>query len=222
MKKTLLTIISFIGVIVSTLVLVACNNEPVILDSIQNDYGVIIEGGKFEEGSTLVTNSVDQLSDEAKDVLDILSNQEYNKKGNVYIFDIYVSKDDKKIQPDGKIKVTIPVPEFVNENCFVFHIKENKSVEKIIPTFLESKIIQAFCSSRFFIAYNLCKTSSLSARHEKPYMVSVGIAIILFSFNVFTISSMFSFCIVFISTYFKNNIILLIKKPHMSNKTMWL
>ena len=151
MKKTLLTIISFIGVIVSTLVLAACNNEPVILDSIQNDYGVIIEGGKFEEGSTLVTNSVDQLSDEAKDVLDILSNQEYNKNGNVHIFDIYVSKDDKKIQPDGKVKVTIPVPEFVNENCFVFHIKENKSVEKIIPTFLEGKIIFETSSFSYFV-----------------------------------------------------------------------
>ena len=151
MKKTLLTIISFIGVIVSILVLAACNNEPVILDSVHNDYGVIIEGGKFEEGSTLVTNSVDQLSDEAKDVLDILSNQEYNKKGNVYIFDIYVSKDDKKIQPDGKIKVTIPVPEFVNENCFVFHIKENKSVEKIIPTFLEGKIIFETSSFSYFV-----------------------------------------------------------------------
>ena len=49
MKKTLATIINFIWVIVLTFVFTACNNQPVILDSLQSDYGVVVEGGKFEE-----------------------------------------------------------------------------------------------------------------------------------------------------------------------------
>ena len=82
----------FLLMIAFSFVLTACNDQPVILDSLQNEYGVVIEGGKFEEGSTLVTNSVTTTSDEGKEVLEILSTQDYNKEGNIYIFDIYVSK----------------------------------------------------------------------------------------------------------------------------------
>ena len=140
----------FLMMITFSFVLTACNDQPVILDSLQNEYGVVIEGGKFEEGSTLVTNSVTTTSDEGKEVLEILSAQDYNKEGNIYIFDIYVSKDDKKIQPDGKVKVTIPITEIDSDNYFVFHIKENNSVEKLIPTLLEGQISFETSSFSYF------------------------------------------------------------------------
>ena len=140
----------FLMIITFSFVLTACNDQPVILDSLQNEYGVVIEGGKFEEGSTLVTNSVTTTSDEGKEVLEILSAQDYNKEGNIYIFDIYVSKDGKKIQPDGKVKVTIPITEIDSDNYFVFHIKENNSVEKLIPTLLEGQISFETSSFSYF------------------------------------------------------------------------
>lgn len=140
----------FLMMITFSFVLTACNDQPVILDSLQNEYGVVIEGGKFEEGSTLVTNSVTTTSDEGKEVLEILSAQDYNKEGNIYIFDIYVSKDDKKIQPDGKVKVTIPITEIDSDNYFVFHIKDNNSVEKLIPTLLEGQISFETSSFSYF------------------------------------------------------------------------
>lgn len=149
MKKNFRSLV-FLMMITFSFVLTACNDQPVILDSLQNEYGVVIEGGKFEEGSTLVTNSVTTTSDEGKEVLEILSAQDYNKEGNIYIFDIYVSKDDKKIQPDGKVKVTIPVTEIDSDNYFVFHIKENNSVEKLIPTLLEGQISFETSSFSYF------------------------------------------------------------------------
>ena len=151
MKKNFKSIVFlFLMMITFSFVLTACNDQPVILDSLQNEYGVVIEGGKFEEGSTLVTNSVTTTSDEGKEVLEILSAQDYNKEGNIYIFDIYVSKDDKKIQPDGKVKVTIPITEIDSDNYFVFHIKENNSVEKLIPTLLEGQISFETSSFSYF------------------------------------------------------------------------
>ena len=151
MKKNFKSLVFlFLMVIAFSFVLTACNDQPVILDSLQNEYGVVIEGGKFEEGSTLVTNSVTTTSDEGKEVLEILSAQDYNKEGSIYIFDIYVSKDDKKIQPDGKVKVTIPITEIDSDNYFVFHIKENNSVEKLIPTLLEGQISFETSSFSYF------------------------------------------------------------------------
>ena len=151
MKKNFKNLVFlFLMMITFSFVLTACNDQPVILDSLQNEYGVVIEGGKFEEGSTLVTNSVTTTSDEGKEVLEILSAQDYNKEGNIYIFDIYVSKDDKKIQPDGKVKVTIPITEIDSDNYFVFHIKENNSVEKLIPTLLEGQISFETSSFSYF------------------------------------------------------------------------
>ena len=149
MKKIFKSLV-FLMMITFSFVLTACNDQPVILDSLQNEYGVVIEGGKFEEGSTLVTNSVTTTSDEGKEVLEILSAQDYNKEGNIYIFDIYVSKDDKKIQPDGKVKVTIPITEIDSDNYFVFHIKDNNSVEKLIPTLLEGQISFETSSFSYF------------------------------------------------------------------------
>ena len=64
--------------------------------------------------------------------------------------EIYVSKDDKKIQPDGKVKVTIPITEIDSDNYFVFHIKENNSVEKLIPTLLEGQISFETSSFSYF------------------------------------------------------------------------
>ena len=151
MKKNFKSLVFlFLMMITFSFVLTACNDQPVILDSLQNEYGVVIEGGKFEEGSTLVTNSVTTTSDEGKEVLEILSAQDYNKEGNIYIFDIYVSKDDKKIQPDGKVKVTIPITEIDSDNYFVFHIKDNNSVEKLIPTLLEGQISFETSSFSYF------------------------------------------------------------------------
>ena len=151
MKKNFKSLVFlFLMMITFSFVLTACNDQPVILDSLQNEYGVVIEGGKFEEGSTLFTNSVTTTSDEGKEVLEILSAQDYNKEGNIYIFDIYVSKDDKKIQPDGKVKVTIPITEIDSDNYFVFHIKENNSVEKLIPTLLEGQISFEISSFSYF------------------------------------------------------------------------
>lgn len=48
--------------------------------------------------------------------------------------------DGVEVQPDGKVKVTLPAPSADVENYDVFHIKDDNSVEKLIATILDGKV----------------------------------------------------------------------------------
>ena len=53
-----------------------------------------------------------------KNVIALLEEKEYAKEGEVRIFDISVVKDGSKVQPSGKVKVTVPAP-FESESGYV-------------------------------------------------------------------------------------------------------
>ena len=151
MKKLLLTITNFILIIVFSFFIAACKEESSTLDSLKNEYGIIVEGGEFEEGSTLVSSEITITSKEGIEVLQAIADQKYNKDGNLFIFDIYVIKDDKQIQPNGKVKVIIPLQKVEVDGYIVFHIKSDNSVEKIIPTIDDGNISFETSSFSYFI-----------------------------------------------------------------------
>ena len=115
----------FVGVILMIVMLLgismltACND--VSLDKLQNEYGIVIDGGGFEEGSTLVSNEIAVSTEEATEVLAAIADQNYDKDGSVYIFDIYVTKDGAKVQPSGKVKVSVPLPNIQVDNISYEH-----------------------------------------------------------------------------------------------------
>ena len=80
MKKSLSTIMSFIWIIVFVFAFTACSNEVNTLDSLQNEYGIVIEGGDFEEGSILISDEIDVTTEEAATVLEAIANQGYKKR----------------------------------------------------------------------------------------------------------------------------------------------
>ena len=75
----------FVGVILMIVMLLgismltACND--VSLDKLQNEYGIVIDGGGFEEGSTLVSNEIAVSTEEATEVLAAIADQNYDKDG---------------------------------------------------------------------------------------------------------------------------------------------
>ena len=147
-KKTLLTTILLIVIAVFAFSLTACDKE---VEMLENEYGIVVDGGGFEEGSTLVSNEIAATSEEAEEVLAAIADQNYDKNGNIYIFDIYVMKDGKEVQPDGKVKVSVPVPNVSVDNYLVFHVKDDKSVEKLVPTVADGKISFETSSFSYFI-----------------------------------------------------------------------
>ena len=150
-KKSLLVTILLLLIAVFAFSLTACNNEVGTLESLQNEYGIVVDGGSFEEGSTLVSNEIVATTEEAAEVLEAIADQNYNKDGSVYIFDIYVTKDGKEVQPDGKVKVSIPVPNVQVDNYLVFHVKDDNSVEKLVPTVADGKISFETSSFSYFV-----------------------------------------------------------------------
>ena len=150
-KKSLLVTILLLSIAVFAFSLTACNNEVGTLESLQNEYGIVVDGGSFEEGSTLVSNEIVATTEEAAEVLAAIADQNYNKDGSVYIFDIYVTKDGAKVQPNGRVKITIPNPGIASSDCVVFHIKSDNSVEEIIPAVSDSAITFETSSFSYFI-----------------------------------------------------------------------
>ena len=150
-KKSLLVTILLLLIAVFAFSLTACNNETGTLESIKNEYGIVVDGGSFEEGSTLVSNEIAATTEEAAEVLAAIADQNYNKDGSVYIFDIYVTKDGKEVQPDGKVKVSVPIPNVEVDNYLVFHVKSDNSVESLVPTVADGKISFETSSFSYFV-----------------------------------------------------------------------
>ena len=149
-KKSLLVTILLLLIAVFAFSFTACDKE---VKTLQNDFGAVAEGGGFKEGSLLITNEIKADSAEAKEALSVIADQSYDKEGDVYIYEIHVTSNGVKVQPNGRVKITIPNPGITSSNCVVFHIKSDNSVEEITPTVSESTITFEVSSfSRFIIA----------------------------------------------------------------------
>ena len=162
-KSTLVTIVCIL-IAVFSISLMACDFGLDDLESLKNEYGIIVEGGDFEEGSILVGDVVASTSEEAKEVIELIANQDYNKDGEVYVFDIYVTKDGNKVQPNGKVKVSVPAPKADVDDYLVFHVKEDNTVEKLIPTIASGKISFEVNSFSYFVI-----AEAVTAVHEHNY-----------------------------------------------------
>ena len=151
MKKSLFTIISFICICVFMITLVACRSDVETLESLSNEYGIVVDGGGFEEGSTLISNEIAPSTEDAKKVIQALSGQDYNKEGRILIFDIYVTKDGKKVQPNESVSVSIPVQNINVDDYLLFHVKSDNSVEKVNFTINSGKITFKTSSFSYFV-----------------------------------------------------------------------
>ena len=172
MKKKQYFTVFFIMIAICTIFLAGCGKKTV--EQLQNDHGIVVDGGSFEKGSELVSNEVNVTTTKGQEVIEKLSNKEYNKIGNIYIFDIYVSKDDKKIQPDGKIKLSIPVPNVAIEDYVIFHIKDNGEVHELVPTRKENKLIIEVDSFSYFVVCQKTHVHSYTSVVTKPTCTEQG------------------------------------------------
>ena len=148
MKRKLNLLLVLVIALVACLSLAACNTT---LEQLQNDYGITVEGGGFEKGASLVSEVIDATSEKGVAAIQAIAEQDYDKSKDVHIFDIFVAKDGAEVQPNGKVKVTIPAPIQNVTDFIVFHIKDSGVVEKLIPTFSEGKISFETDSFSYFV-----------------------------------------------------------------------
>ena len=154
MRKKSMFIMVLLLISFCLLIFTGCGESTI--EQLKSEYGVSVEGGLFENGTILISNKVETSTTDGQEIIKVLSDKEYNKDGEMYIFDIYISKDGKKVQPSGRVKVTIPRPNTSIDNYVVFHIKENGEVIELIPTLSNDKLVIEVDSFSYFV---ICEKS---------------------------------------------------------------
>jgi hypothetical protein len=122
--------------------LTACGGNKTV-DQLTNELGALLEGGNFKEGSVLNLNKIEMTEEKATEILGKLEDNgiTIDDESKAYIYDIFVTKDDAEVQPDGTVKVTIPAPaDEKAEGYNVYHIKDNGVIESIPATYADGKV----------------------------------------------------------------------------------
>ena len=122
-RKSILTfVLAFCCIFSAMFFLTACGGDKdKKIDKIETESG-IIASGEFNKGDTLICNSISSQSDEGKAVIEKIKYKDYDKKSDVYIYDIHIKNGDVKVQPNGKVKITMPAPTISAYGFTAFHM----------------------------------------------------------------------------------------------------
>ncbi|MGN0768801.1 MAG: hypothetical protein ACI4M8_05530, partial [Christensenellales bacterium] len=147
MKNRLRVIFAVLTCLLITIPLVSCDNAE--NGTLQSPSGVKVEG-EFSEGSKLEATEI--VGEEKTLALQSIAEENYDADGQIYVFDISVIKDGAKVQPNGKVKVTVSVPDIDTSKAYtVYHVKDDGDVEKIKPTVQSGTVSFETESFSFFI-----------------------------------------------------------------------
>lgn len=127
-RKILLPVFLALISILSCFGMTACGTNK-----LSNDSGFVVEGD-FEEDSVLEAGLIDSENEGYASTISIIASQTYDKTKPVYVYEISVKKDGEKVQPNGKVKVIVPVEEDLT-GYEVLHIKNSSDVEKLTLTY---------------------------------------------------------------------------------------
>lgn len=113
--------------------LAACDGSPAAPNgTLESKNGVTIEG-TFDDGAAL--EAVEVVGADKILALQSIAEEKYDTDGEVYVYDISLIKDGAKVQPSGKVKVTVSVPDIDTSKTYtVYHVKQDGAVDKIKPT----------------------------------------------------------------------------------------
>ncbi|MGM9609484.1 MAG: InlB B-repeat-containing protein [Eubacteriales bacterium] len=154
MKKKIYTISSMIFATVLCFVLcfalAGCGGETTV-NRLISDYGITVDGGDFDKDASLVAAPIDPAGEKGQQIISLLEAQTYVKDGEMRIYDIFVAKDGKEVQPNGMVRITVPAP-FESENGYViFHVKDDNAVETLETVYQDGKISFETDSFSYFV-----------------------------------------------------------------------
>ena len=149
-KKSFISLVlAFCLIIPAMFLLSACGGNNT--QTLKSDDGIAVVG-EFEKGAELKTDKVEVSSDDATTIFDKLEggNIKITTTSNAMIYDIHISKDDKKVQPNGKVAVSVPVTESAN-GYKVFHIKDDNTIEELSATYKDGILTFETSSFSYFV-----------------------------------------------------------------------
>lgn len=149
------------------LALVACGDKGNAATELGSDSGVSVVG-VFDNGSALSATHHATDSEQGKTAISAIDKPYDSAK--VAVFDISVSKNGEKVQPDGKVKVTLPKP-FESELGYVtYHVKDDNTVEELATTVDGNNLTFETTSFSYFVVAGLVNADQ---QHIHSYVEKV-------------------------------------------------
>ena len=172
MKKKLLCVISVMIVALCLCFFASCNGCNGCggkTGELKSSMGVTLTGGNFGKKAKLITEKVEMTKENAKSMIDKLP-EEYKLLADekMTTIDISVESDGVKVQPDGKVKVSVPAPIEGVEEYLVFHIKSESIVERLDCEFKDGNVIFETDSFSPFVFLDNSDSSALVIKNPGP------------------------------------------------------
>ena len=174
MKKRLLliatSVVSLIVCFSLVLTLSACagngKNGTKTVKELTAESGVTVEG-VFENDSALKVEHHSVDSEKGKSAIAAIDKPYDSAK--VAVFDIALTKGGEKVQPDGKVKITMLKP-FEADSYVTYHIKDDNSVETLVTAVDGNKIYFETTSFSYFVVAGLVNADQ---QHIHSYVEKV-------------------------------------------------
>ena len=151
--KKISKLIAFVLVLVLGVILVACGNKggggdntATTVNELTAESGVSASG-TFEGGSTLKAEA--HAADSEKGRAAISAIDKPYDSARVAVFDITLTKGGEKVQPSGKVKITMPKP-FEADEYVTYHVKGDV-VEELETAVVGDKISFETTSFSYFV-----------------------------------------------------------------------
>ena len=171
MKKKTLCIILVVLVAIGLCVFAICKScsGGGKTNELKSDTGVTLTGGNFGRNAKLIAEKVEMTEENFKSTVDKLP-EEFKLLADekMTTIDISVESDGVKVQPDGKVKVSVPAPIEGVEEYMVFHIKSESKVERLDCEFKDGKVIFETDSFSPFVFLDNSDSSVLVIKNPGP------------------------------------------------------
>lgn len=155
--------------------------EMVVITSKNDEVQIEVESNVVPEGTVLIANKIT-----AGDELDAVTESLQGVTDKFCAFDISLENDGVKIQPNGKVKVTISIPVGYDKNkVAVYYIDNEGSKEKLLSTINGEQIsFETDHFSTYVIAEVLTNTNEVEDENNTNPMgwiipVSIGAVVLV-------------------------------------------
>ena len=172
MKKKLLCVISVMIVALCLCFFASCNGCNGCggkTGELKSSMGVTLTGGNFGKKAKLVTEKVEMTEETVKSTIDKLP-EEFKLLADekMTTIDISVESGGVKVQPDGKVRVSVPAPIEGVEEYLVFHIKSESIVERLDCEFKDGNVVFETDSFSPFVFLDNSDSSVLVIKNPGP------------------------------------------------------
>ena len=131
--------------------LVCCGKKGKSVNKLTAEYGITADGA-FESGSALNTERYSSDSEQGKAAVAAIDKPYDSAK--VAVFDNTLTKGNEKVQPSGKVKITMPKP-FEADGYVTYHVKGDNTVEELSTTVNGNNIYFETTGFSYFVVAGL-------------------------------------------------------------------